>query len=89
MTQHRIERLNLTTYVIFADDEQCPAKFHSVLSALEFLESPEHPLEALAYTTLGDGCSVPTNKQLSAARDGREAMHSAIRDSEDNSWSWR
>ena len=63
--------------------------FHTVLDALEFLESPEHPLEALAYTTLGEGCEVPTNKQLRAARDGRDALAAEIRNAEDNSWSWR
>jgi hypothetical protein len=95
MNTHRIERFALpltegtARYCIFIDGELQRGFFHSVLDALEVIESPEHPMEALAYTTLGEACAVPTDKQLSAARDGRDTMHAEIRQAEDNSWSWK
>jgi|10_taG_2_1085330.scaffolds.fasta_scaffold242058_3 hypothetical protein len=94
MQQNTIEReANPVTgkmgYVIYVGAKRMSSHYHSVLACLEAIESPEHPLEALAYTTLGEGCSVPTNKQLAAARDGRDAMHAEIRQAEDNSWSWK
>ena len=76
-------------YYIYTNGVREDAHFGSVLSALEWIESPEHPMEALAYTALGPGCEAPTNRELGAARDGRDAMHAAIRDAADNSWSWR
>ena len=76
-------------YYIYTKGVRDSGHFGSVLSCLEWIESPEYAMEALAYTALGPGCEVPTNRELGAARGGREAMHAAIRDADDNRFSWK